>query len=289
MTPYQISKSKLLEAIDAVLAMDIKQKKLFCDTPYPAPYKSHCVPRLLVLISGEQTARFCKDGKITHATISGPLLHFCARDSLLHKYINGTPYRALSFSYYPGYIRAMEINCDSITPPPTANDIFVHSSESLCEGGFKLIELISSLYNCNQIKAAEDLLVPLLRLTMDTLSKSSQSPVKAVGAIWGTLCLSLRNHSHEQCSRRDLARWLRITPGYVSILCKKHSGKSFSELKLAFQFEHAEKLLQSSNLNIEEIALSCGFSSSNYFIRQFKNPYGLTPGEYRKNNKSIIR
>ena len=176
----------------------------------------------------------------------------------------------------------MEINCDGITPPPTANDIFVHSSESLCEGGIKLIELISSLYNCNQIKAAEDLLVPLLRLTMATLSKSSQSPVKEVGAIWGTLCLSLRNHCHEQCSRRDLARWLRITPGYVSILCKKYSGKSFSDLKLSFQFEQAEKLLQSSNMNIEEIALACGFNSSNYFVRQFKKNYKITPGAYRK-------
>ena len=29
MTPYQISKSKLLETIDAVLAMDIKQKSFF--------------------------------------------------------------------------------------------------------------------------------------------------------------------------------------------------------------------------------------------------------------------
>lgn len=288
MTIYQTSKSKLLETIDAVLAMDIKQKKLFCDTPYPAPYKSHCVPRLLVLISGEQTARFSKDGKITHATISGPLLHFCARDSLLHKYINGTPYRALSFSYYPGYIRAMEINCDGITAPPTADDIFFHSTEPLCKEGFQLIELISRLYNCNQIEAAEDLLVPLLRLTIDTLSKSEQSPAKKVGVIWGTLCMALRNHCHEQCNRSDLAAWLRITPGYVSILCKKHSGKSFSELKLSFQFEHAEKLLLSSNLNIEEIALSCGFSSSNYFIRQFKSTYGVTPGEYRKNNNTAV-
>ena len=282
MTIYQTSKSKLLETVTSVLAMNIQQKKIFCDIPDKPPYKPHYVPRLLVLINGEQTAMFSKDGQITKTTISGPLLHFCSRDALLRKYINGTPYRALSFSYYPGYIRAMEINCDGITPPPTANDIFVHSSESLCEGGFKLIELISSLYNCNQIKAAEDLLVPLLRLTMDTLSKSSQSPVKAVGAIWGTLCLSLRNHCHEQCSRRDLARWLRITPGYVSILCKKHSGKSFSDLKLSFQFEQAEKLLHSSNMNIEEIALACGFNSSNYFVRQFKKNYKITPGAYRK-------
>ena len=262
--------------------MNIQHKRIFCDIPEKLPCRPHYVPRLLVLIRGEQTAIFSQEGKITRATITGPLLHFCARDALLRKYTNGINYQALSFSYYPAYIRAMEINCDGITPPPTANDIFFHSSEPLCQEGFQLIDLIDSLYKCNQIKAAEDLLIPLLRLTIDALTQSQQKPAKKEGGVWGRLCRTLQTHCHEHCGRKDLAQWLRITPGYVSILCKKYSGKSFSDLKLSFQFEQAEKLLQSSNMNIEEIALSCGFNSSNYFVRQFKKNYKITPGAYRK-------
>ena len=98
---------------------------------------------------------------------------------------------------------------------------------------------------------------------------------------WTRICYLLQTHCHEAISRSQLAKMLRITPEYVSNLCKNHSGKSFSELKLAYQLERAEKLLNNTDLNIEEIALNCGFNSSNYFIRRFKSVYGVTPNTFR--------
>ena len=282
MTDYQEPQSKIIEAAKEVLAMNIESKKLFFGMPENYPYSLHYVPRLLVLINGQQDARFCQNGKLTRMTFTGPLIHYCSRNALLKKYPCSTPYKAISFSYFGDYIRSMVINFDGIHPPPAANDIFYHTTEPLCEDGLKLIELIDSLHELNEDTAAGELLQPLLRLTITALEKSTASPVKRENRVWKWICCHLRNHSHEPFTRHELAKILQITPGYVSILCKKYSGKSFSELKLSFQFEHAEKLLEETNLNIEEIALNSGFNSSNYFVRRFKRIYGVTPGMYRK-------
>lgn len=49
------------------------------------------------------------------------------------------------------------------------------------------------------------------------------------------------------------------------------------QLRLRF----ACKLLGNSEMNITQIAMSSGFSDSNYFSRQFKKVYGLAPREYK--------
>ena len=41
-------------------------------------------------------------------------------------------------------------------------------------------------------------------------------------------------------------------------------------------------LLESSDLNITEIAYQCGFSDSNYFSRIFKQRMNQSPGQFRK-------
>lgn len=48
-----------------------------------------------------------------------------------------------------------------------------------------------------------------------------------------------------------------------------------------YRLRCAKRLLQSSTDNILEIALACGFESSSYFDRVFKNTYGMTPRQYR--------
>ena len=48
----------------------------------------------------------------------------------------------------------------------------------------------------------------------------------------------------------------------------------------------AEKLLQSSDLTLKEIAWECGYSGANNFTRAFKKYYDMTPGTYRSTQSS---
>lgn len=47
---------------------------------------------------------------------------------------------------------------------------------------------------------------------------------------------------------------------------------------------HAEILLRSQEKAIGDIVLMCGFESASYFTKLFKEKYGMTPSEYRREN-----
>lgn len=281
METFQNSLEKLLATTRTVLGMTGIPKQLFFDAPESGVPHTHHVPRLLVLLEGEQDGIVCSDGCATRIRMTAPLLLYSAREALLYKKGIGTPYRALSFSFFPDYIRAMEIDYDGVHPPPTRRDNYYHTAEPICPEGFQLITLIDALHARGSDETARELLLPLLRLTVAELKRSSEAPVADTNILWSRICTNLRLHCHEPVGRREIADLLRITPGYVSILCRKYSGKSFSEVKLSFQLENAKKLLADSYLNIEEIAQNCGFNSANYFIRRFKHAYGMTPGAWR--------
>lgn len=69
---------------------------------------------------------------------------------------------------------------------------------------------------------------------------------------------------------------------YFSRCFKKIMKKGFSEYVNFFRISQAEKLLMTSELNITEIAMEVGFSSSSYFIEQFRLYKGISPKRFRR-------
>ena len=50
----------------------------------------------------------------------------------------------------------------------------------------------------------------------------------------------------------------------------------------AIRMRHACSMLKSSDMNVTEISVQCGFNDPNYFSRIFKKNMGITPLQYRK-------
>lgn len=65
---------------------------------------------------------------------------------------------------------------------------------------------------------------------------------------------------------------------------KKITHKSPSQYIIEKRLDNASVMLKDNNKNISNIALEVGFSNSNYFARQFKMKFKLSPSEYRKIN-----
>lgn len=63
-------------------------------------------------------------------------------------------------------------------------------------------------------------------------------------------------------------------------------GRTPFEYLLEYRIEMSQKLLKNSALSITEIALQTGFSGSAYFAKLFRRTCGMTPGAYRKANRS---
>lgn len=55
------------------------------------------------------------------------------------------------------------------------------------------------------------------------------------------------------------------------------------------RLEHARKLMTSSNVSINSVAKSCGFSDASHLISWFRKQYGETPADYRKRRRDVER
>ena len=47
--------------------------------------------------------------------------------------------------------------------------------------------------------------------------------------------------------------------------------------------ELAKKLLSENSYNVNEVSIKLGYSTASHFITAFKNKYGLTPKNFKKN------
>ena len=83
----------------------------------------------------------------------------------------------------------------------------------------------------------------------------------------------------------EVAKYCNVSYHYFSYIFKKIMGKSFSEYINLLRLREAEKLLLSTNESITEIAYSCGFSTSSYFISKFKKHKNVTPKQFRENTR----
>jgi AraC family cel operon transcriptional repressor len=64
--------------------------------------------------------------------------------------------------------------------------------------------------------------------------------------------------------------------------CRKYLNKTPSKLVNDIRLEYGAKLLTTSSVPIIKISEECGFESLSYFYRRFKEHYGLSPRQFRK-------
>lgn len=83
-------------------------------------------------------------------------------------------------------------------------------------------------------------------------------------------------------SLKSQAELLGVNSSYLSTLFKKETGSTLTEYVNRKRVEHAIFLLNSTNLQIQEIAAACGIPDVNYFTKIFKKQVGNTPKEYRE-------
>ncbi len=240
----------------------------------------HFVPRLLVLLEGHASFSYVENGRIINQEIIAPAFFYCSQNGYLAHFSKHVQ-RMLSFSYFPKYIRAMHVDFDGKNLPPTGRDVYYHTVTPLPAVGMQILECIQQLHDIQQDDIAQAMLRPLLELTVNFLSISQSAPVSKERPLWHQINTFLREHRIEPLSRSQVAKLFVISPGYLSQLCREYVGKSFSDLKLSYQFEHALNLMLHTRLTIDEIAQQSGFSGANYFIRRFKKQYGVTPHYYR--------
>lgn len=93
----------------------------------------------------------------------------------------------------------------------------------------------------------------------------------------------INEHITEDITVYDLCNELGLSRTHLYEIMKKQTGEGVSSFIRNKKLEHALQLIRTTELKIPEIASRAGFSDYNYFLRLFKNKYGLSPKKYSQN------
>ena len=92
----------------------------------------------------------------------------------------------------------------------------------------------------------------------------------------------IKEHYKEEISLSDIAKAGLISEREALRIFSKSLGESPIHFLIGYRLSMGAKLLESSDLNIDQISEKVGFESSSHFAKLFKRSYSLTPTQYRR-------
>lgn len=95
-------------------------------------------------------------------------------------------------------------------------------------------------------------------------------------------CAYLYEHFQEEIKLEEVARNVHMNPTALCRLFKKATDKTLFQYLNDLRIEHACRLLAYSDLTVAQVGYEAGYGNIPYFIQQFRQKTGVTPGEYRK-------
>ena len=97
----------------------------------------------------------------------------------------------------------------------------------------------------------------------------------------------IENHFMDsEISTKELSRKFCISLGYLSASYRKNYGITITKHIINQRMKYAGKLLEETNIPIQNISEKCGFNNLSYFMRVFKSHYEITPAQFRNIQKS---
>ncbi|MBQ4045310.1 MAG: AraC family transcriptional regulator [Lachnospiraceae bacterium] len=85
----------------------------------------------------------------------------------------------------------------------------------------------------------------------------------------------------------ELADLIGVERSYLSRVFYGEYHQSPRQYLLRLRMEKSEELLRGTSMSVSEIAASTGYEDARSFTKAFRQHYGMSPSEYRKNNSVI--
>lgn len=91
----------------------------------------------------------------------------------------------------------------------------------------------------------------------------------------------LESYYDQDLTLSELALLVHGSPSHLRHVYQSKTGLSPSKKLMQIRMDKATELLQSTKRPISDIANDVGIPNNSYFIKIFKNIYGITPHQYR--------
>ncbi|MBP3648739.1 MAG: helix-turn-helix transcriptional regulator [Clostridia bacterium] len=130
---------------------------------------------------------------------------------------------------------------------------------------------------------------------------TTEGCVQMIGEMFRAYCRLVRSHAVSQYSApvqkalvymeenlsgdlglQTLADAMQLTPGYLSELFHREVGRTVVQHITDLRMKHALHLLQTTQLQVQNVAQLCGIADANYFSKLFRKHHGMTPRQYRQ-------
>lgn len=92
----------------------------------------------------------------------------------------------------------------------------------------------------------------------------------------------IRSHSYKPLTAKSVAKVMNCNADHLSRVMKKEYSKTLSQDIAHERMNRAKLLLQTTSLNVSELAFELGYSDPNLFEKFFRYHEHCTPIEYRK-------
>ena len=86
----------------------------------------------------------------------------------------------------------------------------------------------------------------------------------------------------QEISLQEMAGAAGLSSSYFNQMFRRSTGVAAHQFVLNARVEHAKDLLKSPRLRMIDVAVSCGFQTSQHFARVFRSVCDITPTDYRR-------
>ena len=121
------------------------------------------------------------------------------------------------------------------------------------------------------------LLIDVARLAGDVVGDLRRSGEPLLAEVFTVI----DRHRGEPLSLRDVAGELGMTPGHLTTVVRRRTGRTVQEWIIERRMAEARSLLSDTELPVGEIARRIGMADPGYFSRLFRRTHGTSPREWR--------
>jgi len=149
------------------------------------------------------------------------------------------------------------------------------NNEKILSHGYDLYNKLCGMETVREIKAyIADYLNMILNELENSQTNYNNLLVKRVIEY-------LKENIYNNITLTDAAEFVYISPNHLSKIFKQNMGETFINYVVNLKMNEAKKLLKNSSFKIYEISEKLGYKDVNYFSKNFKRIFNVTPSEYR--------
>jgi AraC-like DNA-binding protein len=148
-----------------------------------------------------------------------------------------------------------------------------------------LTDLAAELADPDRLGAREAVAAVLSRLLVAAARLAPSAP-RAPDPLVERVFAEIEGRFREPISATDVARALGYTPGHLTTVLRRRTGRPLLEWITERRMTEVRRLLRETDLPLDVVAARTGLRDAAYLVRRFRDRHGVTPQRWRRAERS---